>query len=552
MNNCRKIRSINKVTVGLLMLIIFGCKQTARQNEKTTVKIKPNIVFIAIDDLRSELGSYGSEIAISSHLDELAAQGLQFNNAYCQQAICGPSRASVLTGMRPESSGVTHNYIKIRDQFPDVVTLPQHFKNNGYETVYAGKIFHHGDKDEELSWSRKPVVHPLNGKQEILGTSGFALEENILKRDKVRKEMFAKYGDVAKFGLAMGTAYEAADVPDNTYIDGYNTDVAIATMKEMVSNGDKPFFLGLGMNKPHLNWIAPKKYWDMYNPDHIMITDQINGPENGAAMGLHPSFELRVRDGIPKKGKFNPELERTLKHAYLACVSYVDAQIGRMIEALEDAGVRENTVIIVWSDHGYHLGDMGVWGKATNYEIATRVPLIICTPNMPAATQGAQSNALVELIDMYPTLCDLAGLEKPVYLDGTSFVPLIKEPNTPWKTAAFSQFPSPALREWGSIPLRQGMRETYFGPLLKDVEKRIKNQQRDKWNRDLFENDLVGYAVRTEHYRLVAWKDRKEPNKVPLFVELYDHKNDPTESNNVANEKVEIVSELLKLFEENR
>ncbi|MDO6473349.1 sulfatase [Maribacter sp. 1_MG-2023] len=547
MKQKQEIKSFSKILVGGLFLLYFsvGCKLKEKELDVVKEDIKPNILFIAIDDLRPELGSYGSEIAISPNLDKLSSEGLQFNNAYCQQAICGPSRASVLTGMRPENSGIIHNYIKIRDQFPDIVTLPQHFKENGYEAVYAGKIFHHGDKDEEKSWSRKPVVHPDFGKQEILGTSGFALQENIDKRDKVRKEMFAKYGDVAKFGLAMGPAYEFADVPDNTYVDGYNTDLAIATMKDMVAKGDKPFFLGLGMNKPHLNWIAPKKYWDLYSPEEIEITKQIHGPENGAAMGLHPSFELRVRDGIPKKGDLDPKLERTLMHAYLACISYVDAQIGRMIKALEEAGVRDNTIIIVWSDHGYHLGDMGIWGKATNYEIATRVPMMIWTPNMIEKNRGRQTNALIELVDIYPTLCELAGLDKPDYLDGTSFMPLIKQPDMPWKTAAFSQFPSPALREWGSIPLRQGMRETYFGPLLKEVEERIIIQQKEKWNRDLFENNLFGYAMRTEQYRLVAWKDRTKPTKEPLFVELYDHKTDSTESVNIANENKDIVADLL-------
>ncbi len=548
----QKIRFVSLTLLGVLALLSNSCTQKGKKNDNAKVVTKANILFIAIDDLRPELGSYGSEIAISPHLDKLSSQGIQFNKAYCQQAICGPSRASVLTGMRPESSGITHNYIKMREQFPNVITLPQHFKNNGYETVGIGKIFHHGDKDEHFSWSRKPVAHPLEGKQKNLGNRGFVLEENVRKKDKIRKEMFAKYGDIAKFGLAMGPAYEAADVPDNAYVDGFNTDVAIATMKEMVNKGDKPFFLGLGMHKPHLNWNAPKKYWDLYNSEDIEVTDQTNGPLNGAAMALHPSFELRVRDGIPKKGNFDPELKRTLKHAYLACISYVDAQIGRMIKALEDAGVRENTVIIVWSDHGYHLGDMGLWGKATNYEIATRVPMMICTPNMPINSRGVQSEALVELVDIYPTLCELAGLEKPEYLDGTSFVPLIENPNKPWKTAAFSQFPSPALREWGSIPLRQAMRETYFGPLLENVENRIKSQQKQKWNRALFENDLVGYAMRTAQYRLVAWKDSSQPSKEPLFVELFDHNVDPKESVNIANDNEDIVSELLLLLNKNR
>lgn len=531
----------------LLLCILVGCNSKIKQDIEPTQK--PNILFIAIDDLRPELGSYGSEIAISPNLDKLASQGLQFNNAYCQQAICGPSRASLLTGMRPETSGIIHNYIKIREQFPDIVTLPQHFKENGYEAVYAGKIFHHGDLDDEKSWSRKPVAHP-DSTNRAIGIKGFALPENQKRQSAIRKEMFAKYGDVAKYGLAMGPAYESADVPDNTYSDGYNTDIAIATMKEMAENGDTPFFLGLGMNKPHLNWVAPKKYWDLYDPEEIKQTNQKTAPINGAAMGLHPSFELRVRDGIPKKGDFNPELETTLKHAYLACVSYVDAQIGRMITALEEAGLRDNTIIIVWSDHGWHLGDMGIWGKATNYEIATRVPMMIWTPDMPEKTRGVQTNALVELVDIYPTLSELAGIDAPEHLDGYSFAPLIAEPQKDWKTAAFSQFPTPALREWGAIALRQGMRETYFGPLLKDVEERIITQQKEKWNRELFENNLMGYAMRTERYRLVAWKDRTTLEKEPLYIELYDHKVDPSESTNIANENQDVIVDLLAQLNE--
>ena len=527
--------------IGLFLLL---CNCTSKTETKENPRQKPNILFIAIDDLRPELGCYGSDIAISPNLDKLSRQGLLFNRAYCQQAICGPSRASLLSGMRPETSGIIHNYIKMRDQFPDIVTLPQHFKENGYEAVYAGKIFHHGDKDDERSWSRQPAAHPDKNSKN-LGTSGFALEENKKLREEKRKEMFAKYGDVAKFGLAMGPAYEAADVPDNTYIDGYNTDLAIATMKDMAENGDKPFFLGLGFNKPHLNWIAPKKYWDLYDRDNISLSNQTDGPKNGAEMGLHASFELRVREGIPKKGDFNPELEKTLRHAYMACISYVDAQIGRMIGALEETGLRENTIIIVWSDHGWHLGDMGIWGKATNYEIATRVPMMIWTPDMPEKSRGVKTNALVELVDIYPTLSELAGLEKPEHLDGLSFVPLIENPTMDWKTAAFSQFPTPALREWGSIPLRKGMRETYFGPLLSVVEERIKAQQKENWDRELFENHLMGYAMRTKRYRLIAWIDRRDLNKEPLYLELYDHQKDPTETVNIANENKVIVANLL-------
>lgn len=529
------------------LAIILGCKSEERKELTAIEKGKPNILFIAIDDLRPELASYGSEIAISPHLDKLASQGLQFNRAYCQQAICGPSRASVLTGIRPETSGIYHNYIKFREVNPDIITLPQHFMNNGYETVYAGKIFHHGDLDDEKSWSRLPALDSMKAKG-IKKPVGFALEKNIRERAETRKAMFAKYGDVARYGLAMGNAYESADVPDTTYGDGYNTELVIATMNEMLVKGDKPFFIGLGFNKPHLNWVAPKKYWDLYDPEKIKLSTQTSGPENGAQVGLHPSFELRVRTGIPKKGPIDEALAVTLKHAYLACISYVDAQIGKMISALEEAGVRENTIIIVWSDHGYHLGDMGIWGKATNYEIATRVPMMIWTPDLPLTTQGFKTNALVELVDIYPTLCELAGLETPEHLEGYSFAPLINSPEREWKTAALSQFPTPALREWGAHPLRPAMRETYFGPLIEEVEEKIKMQQKEKWNRDLFENDLMGYAMRTDNYRFIVWKDRVDLEKEPLFIELYDHVNDPRETINIANKNPELVVELLAQF----
>ncbi|WP_411831036.1 sulfatase [Mariniflexile sp. AS56] len=510
-------------------------------------KKKPNILFITIDDLRPELGCYGSDIAISPNLDKLASEGLLFNKAYCQQAICGPSRASLLTGIRPETSGVFHNYIKFREANPDVVTLPQMFKENGYETVYTGKIFHHGDLDDELSWSRKPAVDSMTVKG-VKEPGGFALQENIEATERQRKLMIEKYGDVAKFGLASGPAYEGADVPDNGYIDGYNTELAIETMKEMAANGDKPFFLGLGFNKPHLNWTAPKKYWDLYDRDKINITAQDTMPYHGAQMGLHPSFELRVRDGIPKVGSIDLELAKTLKHAYLACVSYVDAQIGRMIEALDEAGLRENTIIVVWSDHGWHLGDMGIWGKATNYEIATRVPMMILTPNMPKETRGKKTDALVELVDIYPTLCDIAGLQIPKTVEGYSFKELIKDPNKTWKTAAFSQFPTPALREWGAYPLRPAMRETYFGPLIEEVEGRIIEQQKEKWNRDMFENTLMGYAMRTEQYRFIVWKDRAHLEKEPIFIELYDHRKDPLETVNIADKNPDLVTKLMIQF----
>jgi iduronate 2-sulfatase len=220
----------------------------------------------------------------------------------------------------------------------------------------------------------------------------------------------------------------------------------------------------------------------------------------------------------------------------------VDAQIGKMITALDDAGLRDDTIIIVWGDHGWHLGEMGVWGKATNYEIATRVPLLIWTPDMKA--RGQKTDALVELVDMYPTLCELAGIPLPGHLAGKSFVPLLDNPNRKWKSAALSQFPNPALREWAANPLSPGMRETFFGPLIKDVEARIVKQQGKTWDRDLVENHLMGYSMRTDRYRLVSWRDHRNKKSAPVFTELFDHRNDPTETVNIADKKAALVKRL--------
>lgn len=506
---------------------------------------RPNILFIAVDDLRPELGCYGSDIAKSPNIDALARQGVLFDRAYCQEAICSPSRASLMTGARPDTIRVVENSAKFRELNPDIVTLSQHFIANGYDAVQVGKIFHNlAHSDVEHSWNRAPTKIDL--KRPFYP---YALPENRAIQRRNKETLEAKYGKgIGQTGLVQGPAYESADVADQAYRDGYNTDVAIATMREMVAEGDKPFFMGLGFYKPHLDFIAPKKYWDQYDPGKIPLAEQTEGPRDGAEMGLHASFELRVRDGIPKSGDIDEELARTLKHAYLACVSYIDAQIGRMIAALDEAGIRDNTIIVVWGDHGWHLGDMGVWGKATNYEIATRVPLVVWTPDMSKTTRGSKSPALVELVDLYPTLCDLAGITPPDHLEGASFKPVLEQPDRSWKRAAFSQFPNAAMREWAANPLSPSMHETFFGPLMAEVESRIQSQQGPKWDRDLFENHLMGYTMRTDRYRLVVWRDVRNPQADPVDVELYDHRNDSDETINVASQNPTAVAELLAQF----
>lgn len=505
---------------------------------------KPNILFIAIDDLRPELGCYGSPIAKSPNLDQLAADGRLFNRAYCQQAICSPSRASLMTGARPDSIGVVENTAYFRELNPDIITLPQHLIANGYETAYCGKIYHGKMLDKEKSWSRGPAWNKMKIKRTPT-PGGYALLENQKIQAANKEKMVAKYGKMASYGLVQGPAFEAADVADHVYMDGFNTELAIATLKSHLSwKPDKPLFLGLGFVRPHLNFVAPKKYWDMYDPRDIKLATQTHAPKNGAATGIHASFELRVRHGIPKYGPLGDDLSRTLLHGYYACVSYVDAQIGKMIRALDEAGIRDNTIIIVWGDHGWHLGEMGVWGKATNYEIAARVPLMIWTPDMKS--RGQKTDALVELLDMYPTLCELAGVPLPDHLEGKSFVPLLDNPNRKWKKAALSQFPNPALREWAANPLSAEMRGTFFGPLIKDVEAGIIKQQGKTWDRELFENHLMGYSMRTDRYRLVSWRDHRNKLSAPLFTELYDHKTDPAETVNVAGEKQALVRRLNK------
>lgn len=529
----------------ILLLIFTISLHSYSQNKK-----QPNILFIAIDDLNNELGTYGSQIVKSPNIDKLANEGIQFNRAYCQQAICGPSRASIMTGARPETINVIDLFQDFRENVPSIVTIPQFFKNNGYETVYTGKIFHPGYSDEALSWSRKPIKIKVDA--HVPKTEGgYALPENQLLYLKNKIALEEKYGEkiIRENWLAKGPETECADVPDETYDDGYNTLSAIATLNDMVKKGNKPWFLGLGLKKPHLDWIAPKKYWDLYDQASLPIATQVNPPKDGAAMGLSESLEVRVGADVPKTGEFSPELQRKLRHGYYACVSYIDAQIGKMVQALKDTGTYDNTIIVLWSDHGFNLGEMGYWGKATNYELATRVPFIIVAPGVTDKVKGQQSDALVELIDVFPTLCDLTGFKQPNHLEGHSLVPILKKPTVKSKKPAFSVFPTPALREWAARPFTPPFRTTFFMPLIEKIENRIEKQMGDKWDRETFEKFVMGYAMRTENHRIIVWKDRRFPNNKPLFVELFDHVNDPNETVNIAAQNPKKVNELIALLD---
>lgn len=500
---------------------------------------RPNVLFIAIDDLRPELGCYGVPAVTSPNLDKLASQGRLFDRAYCQYAICGPSRASLLTGLRPSTLKIDEIDTFFRNTVPDCVTLPQYFKQHGYETLYIGKVFHPGQEDDQNSWTRR-IPPPGNG---AYNPGEYKLPESNKIVKERRDEALAKYGpESLKEGLGGGPAWEGADVPDKEYLDGRVADGAIATLKELKTDG-KPFFLGVGFHKPHLPFVAPKKYFDLYDPAKLKLTEVRNPPTNGPTIAIHSSFELRSRTLVPIEGPIDDATSRELLRAYYACTTFIDTQIGRVIAELDKLGLRDNTIIVVWGDHGWHLGEYGLWGKATDYEVATRAPLIVWTPDM--AKPGKKAEGPVEFVDIYPTLCELAGLPIPSALEGQSFVEQLKNPNAPGKAAAFSQFPSPALREWAARPLSPAMRQTYFGPVIKAVEAKLKQEHGDRYDADLFNNHLTGYTMRTDRYRFTAWLDDRTPSAEPLAVELYDQKNDPNETINIAKQNPELVARLL-------
>lgn len=491
---------------------------------------RPNVLFIAIDDLRPELGCYGKDYIKSPNIDGLAATGLRFDRAYCQYAICGPSRASILTGLRPDTLKIEEIDTFFRNTVPDVVTLPQYFKQHGYIATYFGKVFHRGQTDDDISWSPRLKDFPVG---ERPGGGEYQLPESIaiVKQRRIESQRKNIHDKNSLEALNTGPAWEAADQPDNAYVDGRVADDAIAALQELKG---KPFFLGVGFHKPHLPFVAPKKYFDLYDPATLPLTDSPDPPVGAPTIALHSSFELRARAGMPKSGPIDAATSRQLIHGYAACVSFIDAQIGRVLAELDRLHLRDNTIIVLWGDHGWHLGEYGIWGKATDFEVATRVPLLVCAPE--AIAKGKSTRALVEFVDVYPSLCELAGLPIPSGLSGKSFVPLLSQPDLPWKEAAFSQFPAPALREWAARPLTPAMRQIFFGPLVAGVEEKLKQEHGARYDQQLFEHDVMGYSVRTDRYRYTEWIDRRHPDAAPLAIELYDHAQDPREQSNVANQ----------------
>jgi len=446
---------------------------------------RPNVLFIAVDDLRPELGCYGEKAIHSPNIDALAKSGVVFERAYCQLAVCNPSRVSIMTGLRPDSTRVWDLATRFRHTIPDAVTLPQYFMKNGYDAVSFGKIFHNPWPDNE-SWS-EPHAWP---KKSSLWSKE-ARQRHAAYREKMRDEGQPE----KKVARMRPEATEIVDTPDHEHIDGAIAEQTLSAMKRLAKQ-DKPFFLATGFVRPHLPFVVPRKYWDLYDRKAIPVATNPFLPKSSPAFAMNTMYELRdyfdfAGTPSPSQGSLTEAQQRRLKHGYYASVSFVDALIGRLLSELDSLGLADNTIVVLWGDHGWKLGEHNSWCKQSNYEIDARVPLIIRAPN--AAGNGRASKALVELVDVYPTLCELAGLHIGEQLEGKSVARLLANPDRNWKDAAFSQF----QRRNGNVP-------------------------------------LMGYSMRTGQYRYIEWQDRR--SREVVATELYDHSLDPQENENIASD----------------
>jgi iduronate 2-sulfatase len=422
-------------------------------------RVRPNVLFIAADDLRNDIGCYGNPIAKTPNLDRLAARGVRFDRAYCQQALCNPSRASLMTGRRPDRIRVWDLGTHFRDHVSDVITLPQWFRRNGYHAENIGKIYHNSGRsaEDKPSWSVPAIMHSASHYMDK------ALAPGEKPPVKPRRDV----------------KYESLDVPDDAYFDGRIAGLAVEALQRLKKSGE-PFFLAVGFWKPHLPFNAPKKYWDLYSPDDILPPDPAGWPKNAPRIAWHNGWELLGNNGTPPSA----EEALRLRHGYYAAISYLDAQAGKVLDALKSLGLAENTVVVFWSDNGFHLGEQTLWCKTSNFELDTRVPLIISAPGQKCVT-GVSTKALVELLDLYPTLVNLCGLPAPEKLDGKDLTPILQGSSERVRQAALSQHPRPAYPQKGS----------------------------------LFE--AMGYSVRLPDCRYTEWRDWKSGKAVAS--EFYDY-----------------------------
>ena len=482
-----------------IVLIIASCNLEEKPDKKY------NVLFVSIDDLRPTLGVYGDTIVVTPTIDRLASEGTTFMEAFCQSAVCAPSRASLMTGVRPDSTRVWHLGDKFREINPAAVTMPQYFSKFGYHTVNIGKIFHNYMPDS-ISWDEPDLRPSRYLKEDWLGRDGetFYISEEVnasqrIKRDSLLKLRSVRYAD----GWNTGPAWEAADVHDTMYYDGAQNELAKVTLSRL-SKSDEPFFMGLGYFRPHLPFAVPKKYWDLYDPKEIPLAANPALPEGTPIQTLNSMYELRHYDGfghIPHPTEsydLGEDTIRTLKQGYYASVSYVDALLGDLIEHMKEIDIYDHTIIVVWGDHGWKLGDHNSWGKMTNFNIDLKVPIIIRSPDQKM--RGKKTYGIVELVDLFPTICELANIEVPDYFQGTSLTALMDQPEQDWKAAAFSQF--------------------HRRPKVSADGKRY-----------------MGYSMNTPKYHYIEWYtwDHESGEKGVLQnVELYDRIKDPLETKNIA------------------
>ena len=477
---------------GSQALLGSACRKSEKPDAADKSKRRMNVLFIAVDDLRPQLGCFGMPYMFTPNIDALALRGTVFRRTYCQQAVCNPSRASLLTGLRPDSTHIYDLSTHFRVHLPDVVTLPQYFKQNGYHTQGLSKIFH-GGLDDPQSWSVPhwgPKAETYVDKKilaQIEADTKAALERGqVVTRSPL--EVDPKTGTVLKLGSRKaihGPAWEAADCSDNDLADGKTAEKAIELLKSF-KKMDKPFFLAVGFIRPHLPFVAPKKYFDLYPPGSLPLAQNVFRPEGAPSSAFPWPEEPRVYPDVPDEGPLSETNQRNLIRAYCACASYVDAQVGRLVAQLKRLRMLDHTIICLWGDHGWHLGENSVWGKMTNFERATNAPLIISAPER--GLKGGVTDALTEFVDIMPTLCELSGLPVPGGLEGISLAPLMDDPARPWKTAAFSQ----------------------------------DNSRR---------SGIMGRTMRTDRYRYTEWWS---PQNELAGRELYDHQTDPGENINLA------------------
>ena len=465
---------------------------------------RPNVLFVSIDDLRPELGCYGNQHISTPNLDTFARQGTTFMKAYCQAAVCAPSRASVMTGLRPDSTRVWDLRGKFRINLPKVVTIPQHFHKHGYYTVSMGKIFHNHmpDRvsfDEPDLRPAKYMTPELIHREPESFYHGKTLNDELAR---VRARRIARNPRAYAGGWAYGRSTQSYDAPDSEFYDGAQTDLAISTMRRL-KDKKQPFFLALGYYRPHLPFVAPKRYWDLYDRAKLPLASNPFFPKNSPLLAMNSAYELKGCYDLehvkhPSVAKLTEKEARLLKHGYYASVSFVDACFGKLMQGLVELGLDKNTIVVVWGDHGWKLGEHGSWCKQTNYDIDVRVPLLVRTPQQE--TRGAKCEQIVELVDLYPTLCEAAQVPVPSKMEGTSFRPLLSNPALKWKSAAFSQF--------------------HRNPRVSPDRKRY-----------------MGYSMVTSRYHYVEWRQWdhiKGTAGEVAAVELFDQRVDPEENVNIA------------------